>query len=116
MGAAILIAIWIISSWLQTGKEHVVKLAGKAADPAVVTSLVHIAYNHDPAIRQIDTMRVYHFGLNFLVECDIVLPPDMPLRQAHDIGEALQIKLEKLPEVERAFVHLDWETSHAPEH
>jgi hypothetical protein len=28
---------------------------------------------------------------NFLVEVDIVLPEDMPLRQAHDIGESLQL-------------------------
>ena len=31
-------------------------------------------------------------------------------------GEALQIKLEQLPEVARAYVHLDYETTHAPEH
>jgi hypothetical protein len=31
-------------------------------------------------------------------------------------GEGLQIKLELLPEVARAFVHLDYEAEHAPEH
>ena len=40
----------------------------------------------------------------------------MPLRLTHDIGESLQLKLETLPEVERAFVHIDWEWAHAPEH
>ena len=62
----------------------------------------------------IDTVRVYHFGSNFLVECDIVLPEDMSLRESHDIGESLQLKIEKLPEVERAFVHLDYECDHDP--
>ena len=38
----------------------------------------------------------------------MVLPGDMPLKDAHDIGEDLQNKIEALPEVERAFVHLDW--------
>ena len=38
------------------------------------------------------------------------------LQNAHDIGEALQNKLERLPEIERAFVHLDFEVSHQPEH
>ena len=51
----------------------------------------------------VDTVRAYHFGERFLVEVDIVLPEDMPLRKTHDIGEALQIKLEALAEVERAF-------------
>jgi divalent metal cation (Fe/Co/Zn/Cd) transporter len=40
----------------------------------------------------------------------------MPLSKAHDIGEALQEKLEQLPEVERAFVHVDFEFTHRPEH
>lgn len=40
----------------------------------------------------------------------------MSLREAHDIGESLQMKIESLPMVERAFVHLDFETTHKPEH
>ena len=31
-------------------------------------------------------------------------------------GLRLQIKLERLPEIARAFVHIDYETSHEPEH
>ena len=61
-------------------------------------------------------MRAYHFGVNFLVEVDIVLPAEMPLRETHDIDESLQIKLEQQDEVERAFVHIDWEWEHSPEH
>lgn len=36
------------------------------------------------------------------------------LRVAHDISERLQNKIEELPQVERAFVHVDYETSHKP--
>jgi len=49
-------------------------------------------------------------------QVDIELPEDLPLKDAHAIGEALQDKREKLPEVERAFVHLDFECTHKPEH
>ncbi|GJS97687.1 hypothetical protein Tco_0804655 [Tanacetum coccineum] len=42
--------------------------------------------------------------------------PDMLLTKAHNIGEMLQEKLEQLSEVERAFVHIDFEFSHRPEH
>ena len=38
----------------------------------------------------------------------------MNLCQAHDIGESLQLKIEHLTEVERAFVHLDYECEHSP--
>lgn len=49
-------------------------------------------------------------------QVDIELPEELPLKEAHAIGETLQIKIEKLPEVERAFVHLDFECDHKPEH
>ena len=39
----------------------------------------------------------------------------MILQESHDIGEALQIQIEKLTEVERAFVHIDYEATHAPD-
>lgn len=51
-----------------------------------------------------------------LEKVDIELPEELPLKEAHAIGETLQIKIEKLPEVERAFVHLDYECEHKPEH
>ena len=49
-------------------------------------------------------------------QVDIELPEDLPLKEAHAIGESLQIKIEELLEVERAFVHLDFECDHKPEH
>ena len=52
----------------------------------------------------------------FCFQVDIVLPETMTLRKSHDIGETLQLKIERLPEVERAFVHVDYETDHSPFH
>lgn len=40
----------------------------------------------------------------------------MPLKEAHSIGDTLQNKIERFPEVERAFVHIDFECDHKPEH
>jgi divalent metal cation (Fe/Co/Zn/Cd) transporter len=37
-----------------------------------------------------------------------------PLWKAHDISQQLQDKIEVLPNVERAFVHVDHETTHMP--
>ena len=37
-----------------------------------------------------------------------------PLWKAHDLSQQLQDKIEVLPNVERAFVHVDYETSHYP--
>lgn len=37
-----------------------------------------------------------------------------PLWKAHDISQQLQDKIEVLPNVERAFVHVDHEWTHVP--
>ena len=37
-----------------------------------------------------------------------------PLWKAHDVSQQLQDKIETLPNVERAFVHVDHETTHTP--
>lgn len=65
-------------------------------------------------ITKIDTIRVVHLGTKFFVEVHIVLIGSMPLAMAHDIGEELQRRLEKLDDVDQAFVHLDFEFNHLP--
>lgn len=64
----------------------------------------------------IDTVRAYHSGPRIIVEVDVVMDPNETLRASHDVAESLQMKLESLPDVERAYVHTDYETSHKPEH
>lgn len=90
-------------------------LTGRTASPDFLKKLTWIAINHHPKITFIDTVRAFHLGNNFLVEIDIVLPEDMNLMESHNIGESLQQRLEKLEEIERAFVHVDYESSHDPE-
>ncbi|XP_059628194.1 metal tolerance protein 11 [Cornus florida] len=113
---AIILALYTIRTWSLTVLENVNSLVGRSAAPEYLQKLTYLCWNHHKAIRHIDTVRAYTFGSHYFVEVDIVLPQHMPLREAHDIGEALQEKLEHLPEIERAFVHLDYEYSHKPEH
>lgn len=89
-------------------------LTGHTARPDFLKKITWLAVNHHPKVLLIDTVRAFHFGNNFLVEVDIVLPELMNMKQSHDIGESLQLKIERLPEVERAFVHLDYECEHHP--
>ncbi|KAM1019925.1 hypothetical protein ACFX13_041984 [Malus domestica] len=113
---AIILALYTIRTWSLTVLENVNSLVGRSAAPEYLQKLTYLCWNHHKAIRHIDTVRAYTFGSHYFVEVDIVLPADMPLQEAHDIGETLQEKLELLPEIERAFVHLDYEFSHKPEH
>jgi cation diffusion facilitator family transporter len=111
---AILVCLYIAFTWFQTGKEQLKILSGKTADPEFINRVIKLCLDHDAEIQFIDTVYVYHFGLHFLVEVHIVLDPEMSLKSSHDISESLQIKIEALPEVERAFVHCDYEFEHNP--
>ncbi|XP_042947994.1 metal tolerance protein 9-like isoform X2 [Carya illinoinensis] len=113
---AIIIALYTINAWSRTVIENVWSLIGRTAPPDFLAKLTYMIWNHHEDIQHIDTVRAYTFGSQYFVEVDIVLPEDMYLNQAHNIGETLQEKLEQLPEVERAFVHIDFEFTHRPEH
>ncbi|CDS07873.1 hypothetical protein LRAMOSA01822 [Lichtheimia ramosa] len=112
---SIIIALIILRSWTSTLIDHTKLIVGKTADNEFLKRATYIALTH-PGVHQVDTCRAYYAGNNLFVEVDIVLPPDTMLRESHDIGESLQIKLESIPTVARAFVHVDYETSHRPEH
>ena len=105
---AILVSFYIIFCWGKQLREQVRNLTGYKAEPEFLQQITWVTLHHSPFIRQIDTVRAFHFGTSFLVEVEIILPETMSLKEAHDIGDSLKEKLEKVPEVELAFVHLDY--------
>ncbi|KAI8377802.1 cation efflux family-domain-containing protein [Radiomyces spectabilis] len=113
---AILLSIYIIYEWMTILLENIRRLTGQAASASDLQQLTYMAYRFSNKIVAVDTVRAYHIGDRLLVEIDIVLPPDCPLQEAHDVGEALQDALEMMDNVERAFVHLDYSSEHAIEH
>ncbi|WVO18531.1 hypothetical protein L204_106250 [Cryptococcus depauperatus] len=113
---ATLIATTLIIVWTRTVYEQFTFLAGIAAPPDFINFITYKAMTFSSRITSIDTVRAYHSGPQYFVEIDIVLPPEMPLWEAHDIAQDLQDQIEKLKDVDRCFVHVDHEISHEPEH
>jgi cation diffusion facilitator family transporter len=112
---AIAISIYIIYSWYTTGKEQIEQLTGKAAPDDFIEEIYQVATHHDSRI-VVDWVRAYHFGPKFLVELEVVLPKDTLLYESHDIGMDLQYEIEGREEVERCFVHIDYEKRDYDEH
>jgi divalent metal cation (Fe/Co/Zn/Cd) transporter len=129
---AIMISCLIIFLWLRTAHSEFLLLIGVTAETNILQLITYIckfgmpfwltfnnnlaAMTHSPDIAAIDTVRAYYSGPRLIVEVDIVMRAEDSLRFTHDTAEDLQMKLESLPDVERAYVHVDYETSHAPEH
>lgn len=133
---AIILSVLIATLWLRTAYSEFQLLIGVTADTNTLQLLTYIckssklpadgtarstlidpqAMTHSKDILAIDTVRSWHSGPRLIVEVDIVMDAKATLRETHDVAESLQIKLESLPDVDRAYVHVDFETSHAPEH
>jgi cation diffusion facilitator family transporter len=113
---AIILSVLISCLWLHTAYEEFQLLIGITADTETLQLITYVSMTHSDAIKQIDTVRAWHSGPRLVVEVDIVMDPEDTLRATHDVAEELQMKLESLPDVERAYVHVDFETTHKPEH
>ena len=92
---------------------HIRNLTGYTAPAQFLQQLTWITFHHSPLVRKIDTVRAYHFGTHFLVEVDVLLPNDLRLGEAVHVAIGLEQKIEALPDVERAFVHLNCENTDA---
>ncbi|KAK4575112.1 hypothetical protein LTR86_000964 [Recurvomyces mirabilis] len=113
---AIILSVLISFLWLRTAISEFQLLIGVSADTSFLQHVTYISMTHSPLIMSLDTVRAWHSGPRLIVEVDIVLSQDMTVKESHDVAEELQMKLESLPDVERSYVHIDYETSHAPEH
>ncbi|KAJ7205918.1 CDF manganese transporter [Mycena haematopus] len=113
---ALIISVALIIVWGRTLYRQFLLLAGVAAPMEFQQLVIYKAMMYADGIKQIDSCTVYHAGPDYVVELDIVMDADTPLWKAHDLSQALQDKIEQLPNVGRAFVHVDHEISHKPEH
>jgi len=113
---AILLSIIISAIWLRTAFTEFMLLVGVTASVEIQQLITYVCVTHSALVRQIDTVRAYHSGPRLIAEVDIVMDPEASLLETHDVAEELQMKLESLPDVERAYVHVDYETTHKPEH
>ncbi|KAJ2812366.1 hypothetical protein FBU31_006356 [Coemansia sp. 'formosensis'] len=112
----LLVGLFIMQSWAGEALSQARLLVGTTADTQFLSRLTYMAMVHDPRIQYVDTVRAYHVGEEKYVEIDIVMDENTPLYESHDVGEALQILVEKQEGVQRAHVHIDFDFQHPPEH
>jgi divalent metal cation (Fe/Co/Zn/Cd) transporter len=109
------IASYICVMWFFVAQEQAGMLEGVAAEPVFLEEVRKLADNFHPSMYA-DVVRGYHFGKRYLVEVEVVLPGNMTVVDAHDISLELQKKIERMEQVERAFVHVDYQTRDENEH
>ncbi|VDM61897.1 unnamed protein product [Angiostrongylus costaricensis] len=105
---AIVICSMIAISWFSHVLENIPPLVGRRVEQEQLSRILKLVIDHDPRIRCLDHVMVYHIGAKALVELHIVMDERLPLKVTHDISHPLEKKLQRLEFVERAFVHCDY--------
>lgn len=103
---AIIVSAFVCGTWFYVAYGQIPILSGKRASVEYINRIIRLCCEHEPPIKHLDRVLVYHYGNKFLVEVRIVMPPDTQLKDSNELVSTLETKLELLPDVERAFVRV----------
>ncbi|EQB57568.1 cation efflux family protein [Colletotrichum gloeosporioides Cg-14] len=109
---AVILSVIVIILWSRTAIAEFLLLVGVTASVETQQLIMYVCLTHSESIQGIKTVCVYHSGPRLIAEVDIVMDRKNTLADVHGVAEALQVKLESLPDVERAYVHIDYEMTH----
>ena len=112
----IILSLFIVFSWSMNAYENAKMMMGESAPPEIIRAITYIAAHHHPLIMNVEQVIAFQIGPMYLTELHIVVPGNLPLEVAHWIGESLQLRVERMPDIERAWVHVDCEQHNQNEH
>lgn len=108
--AGLIVAAWIFRNAFLTARENLKYLTGAGASPEIRKKIV------DEVMTVEGVMRVHHMmteyvGPQLVVDVHVNVDGTVSLNSAHAINDEVIEKLEAIPEVDRAYVHIepdDW--------
>ena len=106
---ALFIGFYVLYTGYEIAKENIDFLMGAAGTEEQHREIAHTINNFDQIVSFHD-LRTQHLGENLQVTVHCDVKGEYTLHQWHDLEADISDKIESLPFVERAFVHLD------PEH
>jgi len=109
--AGILVAAWIFRAVFLAVRENISYLTGGGAGSDLRQKIIQTAENV-PGVLSVHHLMTEYAGPKLVVDMHINVLGDMPLTETHEINDAVTEKLEAMPEVDRAYIHLephDWE-------
>lgn len=104
--AGVLVALWIFRAAFDAGKENLAYLTGAGADEELREKIIETARNV-PGVENVHHMMSDYVGPKLIVDMHINLPGDKTLDEVHDINDRVIEALEAMPEIDRAYVHVE---------
>lgn len=100
------VALWIFRSAFQAARENLGFLTGAGASEDLRQQLVVTAENV-PGVQRVHHTMTEYVGPRLVVDLHINVDGKMTLDQAHEIADMVISRLEDLPAVDRAYVHIE---------
>jgi cation diffusion facilitator family transporter len=104
--AGVLVSLWIFKAAFGAGKENLRFLTGAGADEELRHKIIETA-NQVAGVQRVHHMMSDYVGPKLLVDMHINLPGEASLDKVHAVTDAVIEALEQLPEVDRAYVHVE---------
>jgi cation diffusion facilitator family transporter len=104
--AGVLVALWIFRAMWEILHENLGYLTGRGAPPEVTADIVEAA-SSVPGVLDVHQVIADHVGPNLRVDMHVDVDGEMTLREAHAIADQVEAKVEALPAVGQAFVHVE---------
>lgn len=104
--AGFLVSLWIFKAAFEAGRENFAYLTGAGPDEVLRQKIIDTANGVDGE-HEVHHMVSEYVGPKLAVDMHINLPGDAPLDEVHDISDRIIAALEALPEVDRAYVHVE---------
>lgn len=104
--AGVLVSLWIFRAAFEAGKENLRYLTGAGADEELRQKIIQTANNID-GVQQVHHMMSDYVGPKLIIDMHINLPGHASLEEVHDVSDRVIDALQNLPEVDRAYVHVE---------
>jgi len=104
--AGLLIGAWIIYSGTSLGYKNLKYLMGHVPPKDIIQSIEREALQI-PGVKGINDFRAHYVGDVVHVEIHIEVYEQLSIRDAHEIGITVRDRLESLPSIQKAFIHID---------
>jgi len=102
----LLVSLWIFKAAFYAGKESIRYLTGAGADAEIRQKIIKTASQVD-GVLQVHHMMSDYVGPKLIVDMHINLPIESSFQEVHVIEDRVVAALEALPEVDRAYVHVE---------
>jgi ferrous-iron efflux pump FieF len=103
---ALPVAAWIGFTGVELARDNIRLLMGEAPPMARQQELQRVAAAID-GVKDAHDLRAHFVGTELHVHVHVVVAADLTVQQAHDIGEAVRMRIEEEEDVGHCSVHID---------